>query len=111
MRISLISSSASHTLNSNLSPLKDAKNSQSKEFEFDIPLIKYYNRIQGEAPAETRDPENVKDLTVNWPARGSIEFKNYFVKYRPNLPHVIDNLSVKINAHEKVLFPFVAAWI
>ena len=46
----------------------------------------------------------MKDLTVNWPARGSIEFKNYFVKYRPNLPHVIHNLSVSINAHEKVIF-------
>ncbi len=72
--------------------------------EIDNNLIKFYNRIQGEAPAETRDPENVKDLTVNWPARGSIEFKNYFVKYRPNLPHVIDNLSVSINSAEKVFF-------
>ncbi len=65
---------------------------------------KKFTEIQGEAPAETKDPENVKDLTVNWPARGSIEFKNYFVKYRPNLPHVIDNLSVSINSAEKVCF-------
>ena len=61
-------------------------------------------RIQGEAPAETADPENVQNLTANWPSRGSVEFKNYFVKYRPNLPHVIDNLNVSINSGEKVNF-------
>ncbi len=76
-------------------------------FEFQLVSLercKKFAEIQGEAPAETTDPENVKDLTVNWPARGSIEFKNYSVKYRPNLPHVIDNLSVSINSSEKVTF-------
>jgi len=74
-------------------------------FEFQLVSLercKKFAEIVGEAPAETKDPENVENLTSNWPARGSIEFKNYFVKYRPNLPHVIDNLSVSINSGEKV---------
>jgi len=74
-------------------------------FEFQLVSLercKKFAEIVGEAPAETKDPENVENLTVNWPARGSIEFKNYFVKYRPNLPHVIDNLSVLIDSGEKV---------
>ena len=62
------------------------------------------NRIEGEASAKTKNPESVKNLTETWPGQGSIEFKNYFVKYRPNLPHVIDNLSVSINSGEKVIF-------
>jgi len=63
---------------------------------------KKFAQIEGEAAAETHDPENVQNLTVNWPARGSIEFRNYFVKYRPNLPNVIENLSVFINSGEKI---------
>ena len=104
MKRLLIFSCSSLTLSSSLFLSKDAKSLLSRGLIVtNIFLIKNI-RIEGEAPAETKDPENVKDLTVNWPARGSIEFKNYSVKYRPNLPHVINNLNVSINSAEKVRF-------
>jgi len=77
----------------------------SSYFEFQLISLercKKFTEVEGEAPAKTKEPEKVENMTSNWPARGSIEFKNYFVKYRPNLPHVIDNLSVSINSGEKV---------
>jgi len=102
MKILPISFFSSRISNFSLSLLKDAKSLLSKGLRFAWFL--YNIRIEGEAPAETKNSENVQNLTVNWPARGAIEFKNYFVKYRPNLPHVIDDLSVSINASEKVPF-------
>jgi len=76
----------------------------SSDFEFQLISLercKKFTEVEGEAPAKTKEPERVQNMTSNWPARGSIEFRNYFVKYRPNLPHVIDNLSVSINSGEK----------
>ena len=59
-------------------------------------------RIQAEADPKTRHPEDVRGYSPNWPANPSIEFKNFSVKYRPNLPYVINDLSLVINSGEKV---------
>jgi len=37
-----------------------------------------------------------------WPSKGIIEFKSYSVKYRPDTPIVLNNLSFMINSAEKV---------
>ena len=63
----------------------------------------YFFRIEGERSAKTQNPEQVANYNQQWPRKGAIEFKNYFVKYRPNLPHVIKNLSVRIAHGEKVI--------
>jgi len=44
----------------------------------------------------------VANYHQSWPEDGQIEFKNYYAKYRPNLPFVIKDLSVKINPAQKV---------
>ena len=61
-------------------------------------------RIEGEAPAKAKHPEQIANYSQQWPSNGTIEFKNYFVKYRPNLPQVIKDLSVRIAHGEKVIF-------
>jgi len=61
-------------------------------------------RIEGEASPKTSHPEEIDNYSDEWPSNGSIEFKNYYVKYRPNLPQVIKDLSVRIAHGEKVLY-------
>ena len=63
---------------------------------------KKFTYIEGEANPKTQNPDAVQNYTSNWPARGGIDFKNYSVKYRPNLPNVIDNINLHINSGEKV---------
>ena len=40
----------------------------------------------------------------NWPEKGSIEFINYFARYRPNTPDILKNINLKIKKGEKVCF-------
>ena len=40
----------------------------------------------------------------NWPEKGSIEFVNYFARYRPNTPDILKNINLKIKKGEKVCF-------
>ncbi|XP_018496938.2 multidrug resistance-associated protein 1 [Galendromus occidentalis] len=37
-----------------------------------------------------------------WPSRGAVEFENYSTRYREDLPCVVRDISLKINAGEKV---------
>jgi ABC-type multidrug transport system fused ATPase/permease subunit len=37
-----------------------------------------------------------------WPAKGEIEFKNVFLKYRPNTDTVLNNLTFKVAPGEKI---------
>lgn len=59
--------------------------------------IKEYQEIEHEAPWEIPDK-----LPRDWPVNGSIEFKNYGVRYREGLDLALTNLNIKINAGEKI---------
>ncbi|XP_074867332.1 ATP-binding cassette sub-family C member 6 isoform X3 [Carettochelys insculpta] len=37
-----------------------------------------------------------------WPTKGAIEFRNYGLKYRPNLEFTLKNINIKINGQEKI---------
>ena len=37
-----------------------------------------------------------------WPSRGEVSFVNVAAKYRPELPRVVDGLSIEVAASEKV---------
>lgn len=43
------------------------------------------------------DPEN-----HSWPSRGEVEFKNVSLRYRPELPLVLNDVSFKFKAGERV---------
>ena len=53
-----------------------------------------------EAPYEI--PEN--DPAPSWPESGEITFENVSMKYRPELPYVLKDISLSINKTEKVGF-------
>lgn len=45
-------------------------------------------------------PEN--DPNEDWPVNNAIEFKNVSMKYRPELPYVLKNVSLLIKSNEKI---------
>ncbi|KAM3141562.1 hypothetical protein pb186bvf_006426 [Paramecium bursaria] len=45
----------------------------------------------------------IEDLRIeNWPKTGSIEYKDYSVQYRENLPPALKNLTIQIKSKEKI---------
>ena len=59
-------------------------------------------RIKSEAIETTPNPQTVENYNEKWPSEGKIEFQNYWVKYRANLPFVLKNITFTINPNEKV---------
>ena len=64
-----------------------------------IERLEQYTSIETEAPYII---ENKRLKNPLWPQYGKIEFRNVYMKYRPELPHVLKGLSFVINASEKV---------
>ncbi|KAF9928278.1 hypothetical protein FBU30_002500 [Linnemannia zychae] len=61
-------------------------------------LVHYVNNLEQERPVER--PENKPP--VNWPSQGAISFKNVSMRYRPELPRVLRDISFDIQAGHKV---------
>jgi ABC-type multidrug transport system fused ATPase/permease subunit len=61
-------------------------------------IMHYGNEIEQEAPAEIESTKPPKD----WPSSGNIEFKNVDMKYAPELPLVLRNVSFSVKDQEKV---------
>ena len=59
------------------------------------------NENNDEDDSENKQLINKTDLK-NWPNRGEILFENVSFSYDRNLPNVLDNLSFKVNAGEKI---------
>ena len=62
-------------------------------------IVTYANELEQEKPHEL--PSD-KIIDSDWPAKGEIEFRNYTVRYRPELPAVIDEVSIFIQSGHKV---------
>jgi len=72
---------------------------------FEAQLISFercraFTEVQAENESKTFG--QVTNYSSSWPQNGEIEFKNYFAKYRPNLPFVLRNVSFKIHGGEKI---------
>lgn len=52
-------------------------------------------------PQETDEP-NVKEPEPSWPAEGKVEFDHVSFRYRPGLPYVLNDVSMKLGRGEKV---------
>lgn len=63
-------------------------------------LNHYAYDLAQEAPHEIPETEPPKE----WPQRGSINFKNVNMRYRPELPYVLKNVNLNIKEHEKIGF-------
>ncbi|WRT69592.1 uncharacterized protein IL334_006581 [Kwoniella shivajii] len=63
-----------------------------------VERLNHYNTLSSEAPALfPSDPD-----TSEWPSNGSLVFKDVSLRYRPELPLVLKELSFTIKAGEKV---------
>jgi ABC-type multidrug transport system fused ATPase/permease subunit len=63
-----------------------------------VERVKEYMDIDQEAPAvipQSRPPPN-------WPSQGSVEFANYYTRYRPDLEPVLKGISFTVSPGEKV---------
>ncbi|KAG0276411.1 hypothetical protein BGZ95_007580 [Linnemannia exigua] len=61
-------------------------------------LVHYVENLKQERPAER--PENKPP--ANWPSEGAISFTNVSMRYRPELPRVLRDISFDIQAGHKV---------
>jgi len=50
---------------------------------------------------ETENPKGL-DVPKEWPQKGKIEIKNLSMRYAPHLPPVLNNISLDIQANEKI---------
>lgn len=57
-----------------------------------------YARLPSEAP-EVISKNRPK---ISWPAHGAVEFRHYSTRYRPELDLVLKDVSISIEAHEKI---------
>ncbi|OCF43886.1 hypothetical protein I317_02329 [Kwoniella heveanensis CBS 569] len=63
-----------------------------------VERLDHYNKLESEAPPILpSDPPAEK-----WPSQGSITFQDVSLRYRPELPLVLKNLSFEVKAGEKV---------
>ena len=60
-----------------------------------------YDEVPEEAPAETT-PEVAKTLPEGWPARGVLSVGKLSLRYRAEMPLVLNNISFEVRAGEKV---------
>jgi ATP-binding cassette, subfamily C (CFTR/MRP), member 4 len=68
-----------------------------------VERIVEYSRLPSERPLKS-SPEILKTLPQNWPARGSIGFKNVSMKYTQEGDYVLKDL--KFEVRESVRFWF-----
>ncbi|KAF9430749.1 hypothetical protein BGZ76_000723 [Entomortierella beljakovae] len=61
-------------------------------------LVHYVKNLAQERPPEK--PENKPP--VSWPSEGKIEFKDVSMRYRPELPRVLRNISFDVQAGHKI---------
>ncbi|XP_062999664.1 ATP-binding cassette sub-family C member 6 isoform X2 [Elgaria multicarinata webbii] len=63
-----------------------------------VERVRDYSRTPKEAPWTLGSDL----LRENWPSAGTIEFRGYSMRYRPDLELALKNINIKINGQEKV---------
>lgn len=63
-----------------------------------ISLVSNSNSINNDI--KSYDTPNIENL--NWPVSGEIEFIDYSVKYRPDMPIILKNLNFKVQPRERI---------
>jgi ABC-type multidrug transport system fused ATPase/permease subunit len=61
-------------------------------------VVFYATGVEQEAPHELPDMKP----SASWPADGRVELRNVVFKYRPELPAVLKDISMTVNAGEKI---------
>lgn len=63
-------------------------------------LIHYVKNLPQEPPTKTRP--GLQPLMRSWPSHGAVEFKNVSMRYRPELPLVLRDVSFTVQAGQKI---------
>src|SRR4051812_20273378 len=61
-------------------------------------IVHYATEIEQEGHKELPDSK----LPPGWPGQGSIELEDVVLKYRPELPEVLEGISLSVKAGEKI---------
>lgn len=61
-------------------------------------VVHYATELEQEPPHHIAD----RKPAPSWPAEGRVELKDVFLKYRPELPTVLQGLSMSVNPSEKI---------
>lgn len=67
----------------------------------DAILVVEYSR-EDKIPQEAEHEVVEKKPAPEWPAHGTVEFKEVVMQYRPGLPFVLKGLSLKVDGGEKI---------
>lgn len=49
-----------------------------------------------------------KKPSKDWPLKGQITFKNFYLRYSLDTPHVLKDLNIKIESMEKVILSSIS---
>jgi ABC-type multidrug transport system fused ATPase/permease subunit len=61
-------------------------------------IVHYANEVEQEAPHQIKESA----APPSWPSEGRIVMKDVFMKYRPELPFVLNGLSMEVASGEKI---------
>lgn len=50
--------------------------------------------------------KRIKKSPTDWPSKGQVIFKNVSLKYDPNLPSVLNDISLNITPSQKIGYEF-----
>jgi ATP-binding cassette subfamily C (CFTR/MRP) protein 2 len=64
--------------------------------------LQSYASLPAEAQAALDEGKQTVQGGGSWPEHGAIQFHDVFVRYRPDLPHVLRGVSLSIAAQERV---------
>nr|XP_002124642.4 multidrug resistance-associated protein 5-like [Ciona intestinalis] len=74
----------------------------SVETESYFTSVERVNEYITTCPSEQPVDKQTKEIPKNWPHKGEIRFKNICMRYRPDLPLVLKNVSLTIKQKEKI---------
>ncbi|EIW71597.1 hypothetical protein TREMEDRAFT_28299, partial [Tremella mesenterica DSM 1558] len=69
----------------------------STDAQNNVERIKYYNELELEAP-----PRLPSDPPTSWPSKGEVQFDHASLRYRPELPMILKEVSFTVRPGEKV---------
>jgi len=78
------------------------QSAESENFMTSAERIEEYSQLPREEGYD--DPLDQPPVPANWPSRGEIVFRDYYLRYRPELPPVLKGLTLTIPAGSKVGF-------
>ncbi|MDP2439862.1 MAG: ABC transporter transmembrane domain-containing protein, partial [archaeon] len=67
-----------------------------------VERLLFYDTIPQEAPLHLDQDSSTLSSSSSWPRHGAVAFANVFLRYRPDLPLVLSDLSAEIRGGERV---------